>query len=82
MKLSDTFVKTRKGNGKVQKIADGDGLFLYITPDGKKSWRFAYRFMGRQKLLVIGAYPVIGLKEARDKRIEARRLLSENIDHL
>ena len=80
VKLTDTFVKTRQKNGKVQKHADGDGLFLYITPEGKKSWRLAYRFLGKQKLLVIGPYPGITLKEARDKRHEARRLLSENID--
>ena len=47
MKLADTFVKTRKGNGKVQKHTDGGGLFLYITPEGKKSWRLGYRFMGK-----------------------------------
>jgi len=67
MKLTDTFVKRRQGNGKVQKHSDGGGLFLYITPEGKKSWRLAYRFMGKQKLLVIGPYPEISLKDARDK---------------
>ena len=66
MKLTDTFVKRRQGNGKVQKHSDGGGLFLYITPEGKKSWRLAYRFLGKQKLLVIGPYPSISLKDARD----------------
>lgn len=80
MKLADTFVKTRKGNGKVQKHADGGGLFLYITPEGKKSWRLGYRFMGKQKLLVIGPYPSISLKEARERREEAKKLLVDNID--
>lgn len=80
MKLTDTFVKRRQSNGKVQKHSDGGGLFLYITPTGKKSWRMAYRFMGKQKLLVIGPYPEIGLKDARDRRTEAKRLLIDNID--
>ena len=80
MKLTDTFVKTRKANGTTQKHADGGGLFLYITPEGKKSWRLGYRFMGKQKLLVIGPYPSIGLKEARERREEAKKLLLENID--
>ena len=39
MKLTDTFVKRKQGNGKAQKHSDGGGLFLYITPEGKKSWR-------------------------------------------
>jgi integrase len=80
MKLTDIFVKRQQGNGKVQKHADGGGLFLYITPEGKKSWRMAYRFMGKQKLLVIGPYPAISLKEARDRREEAKKLLVDNID--
>ena len=80
MKLTDTFVKRKQGNGKVQKHSDGGGLFLYITPEGKKSWRLAYRFLGKQKLLVIGPYPSISLKDARGRRAEAKRLLVDNID--
>ena len=80
MKLTDTFVKRKQGNGKVQKHSDGGGLFLYITPTGKKSWRLAYRFMGKQKLLVIGPYPAISLKEARERREAAKKLLVDNID--
>ena len=75
MKLTDTFIRRENGNGKVQKHSDGGGLFLYVTPEGKKSWRMAYRFAGKQKLLVIGPYPSIGLKEARDRREEAKKLL-------
>ena len=80
MKLTDTFVKRKQGNDKVQKHSDGGGLFLYITPTGKKSWRLAYRFMGKQKLLVIGPYPAISLKEARERRDAAKKLLVDNID--
>jgi len=80
VKLTDTFVKRKQGNGKVQKHSDGGGLFLYITPEGKKLWRLAYRFLGKQKLLVIGPYPAISLKDARDRRTEAKRLLVDNID--
>ena len=80
MKLTDIFVKRKQGNGNVQKHSDGGGLFLYITPTGNKSWRLAYRFMGKQKLLTLGPYPEVGLKEARDKRTEAKKLLLNNID--
>ena len=80
MKLTDTFVKRKQGNGKVQKHSDGGGLFLYITPEGKKSWRLAYRYLGKQKLLVIGPYPAISLKEARERREAAKKLLLDNID--
>ena len=80
MKLTDVFIRRVNGNGKVQKHSDGGGLFLYVTPEGKKSWRMAYRFAGKQKLLVIGPYPAIGLKEARDRREEAKKLLVDHVD--
>ena len=80
MKLTDTFVKRRQGNGKAQKHADGGGLFLYVSPAGSKSWRMAYRFLGKHKLLVIGPYPAISLKEARERREAAKKLLVDNID--
>lgn len=80
MKLTDTFIRRVNGNGKVQKHSDGGGLFLYVTPTGKKSWRMAYRFAGKQKLLAIGPYPTVGLREARDKREEAKKQLLANID--
>ena len=80
MKLTDTFAKRKQGNGKIQKHSDGGGLFLYITPQGGKSWRMGYRFMGKQKLLVIGPYPAVSLKEARERREAAKKLLVDNID--
>lgn len=80
MKLTDTFIRRVNGNGKVQKHSDGGGLFLYVTRTGKKSWRMAYRFAGKQKLLSISPYPTVGLREARDKREEAKKQLLANID--
>ncbi len=80
MKLTDTFIRHVTANGKVQKHSDGGGLFLYVTPTGKKSWRLAYRFAGRQKLLSLGPYPSVSLREAREKREDAKKLLREHID--
>ncbi len=80
MKLTDTFIRHIAGTGKVQKHTDGGGLFLYITPEGKKYWRLAYRFGGKQKLLSIGPYPTVGLREAREKREDAKKLLLADID--
>ena len=80
VKLSDIRVKNIKGNGKIQKLSDGEGLFLYVTEEGNKFWRLAYRFGGKQKTLILGSYELVGLKEARDKRHEAKKLLLEGID--
>jgi hypothetical protein len=45
-------------------------------------WRFKYRFPsgGPEKLLALGAYPEVSLKEARDDRDEARSDLRKGID--
>lgn len=71
--------KPRPG-AKVTKLSDGGGLQLWITPTGSKLWRLAYRFGGKQKLVAIGAYPVISLKEARERRDEHRKVLERGRD--
>lgn len=80
MKLTDTRIRALKPNGLNQKISDGRGLFLLVTPTGSKLWRLAYRLHGLQKLLSLGRYPEISLAVARERREEARRLLQEGID--
>lgn len=57
-------------------MTDGGGLFLLVSPAGGKWWRYSYRFEGKQKQLSLGTYPDTGLKDARDKHIEARKLLA------
>jgi hypothetical protein len=76
MALTDMAIRTSKPGARLVKLSDGGGLQLWITPDGAKRWRLAYRFAGGQKTLAIGVYPATGLREARDAREEAKRLLA------
>jgi len=62
------------------KLADGGGLYLFVTSKGAKSWRCKYRFGGKEKLLTFGLYPEVSLAEARERRDEARRMLRLNRD--
>lgn len=80
MALTDTAIRNAKAADKPIKLFDGGGLFLHITPAGQRYWRLKYRFAGKEKLLAIGVYPEVGLKEARDRREEAKRLLGEGVD--
>ena len=80
MKLTDTHLRNLKPSDKVQKLTDGGGLYCHIAPSGGKLWRLAYRFNGKQKLLSLGAYPAVSLKDARQRREEARELLAKGID--
>ena len=76
MALTDTQIKKAKANDKLQKLSDGGGLQLHIAITGGKLWRLAYRFEGKQKTLSLGAYPAVGLADAREGRDKARKLLA------
>lgn len=78
--LSDIKIKNAKPSASNQKIFDGGGLFLLITPTGGKLWRLKYRFGGTEKILTLGTYPQTTLTEARQKRLDARSLLEKGID--
>ena len=80
MPLTDTAIKAFKPKAKQYKQADEKGLFLIVRPNGGKWWRLKYRFDGKEKLLALGTYPDVGLKDARLRRDEARELLAAGID--
>lgn len=80
MSLTDTAVRNAKPGAKPIKMFDERGLFLIVTPAGGKWWRLRYKFDGKEKLLSLGIYPDVGLKEARERREAARKLLADNID--
>lgn len=80
MALTDTAIRALKAPSKPTKVADEKGLFLLVTPSGGKWWRLKYRFGGKEKLLSLGTYPDVGLKDARARRDEARKLLADSID--
>ena len=78
MKLNNQTCKTAKPKDKTYKLFDGEGLFLQVQPNGSKLWRLKYRYLGKEKLLAIGAYPLISLAEARDAKNQAKKLLAQN----
>ncbi len=80
MRLTDTAIKNAKGREKPYKLFDGHGLFLPVNPNGRKGWRFKYRYNGKEKLLSLGPYPDVSLAKARDRRADARKLLVDGVD--
>ena len=76
MPLTDTHIRSLKPDVKPRKYFDGGGLFLFVPANGSKLWRMAYRFDGKSKLLSFGEYPTVSLKDARERREEAKRMLS------
>lgn len=80
MSLSDSRVRAAKPRAKNYKIYDSEGLFLLVTPAGGRLWRVKYRYDGKEKLLAVGAYPIVGLAAARQKRDAALRVLDAGKD--
>lgn len=80
MKLTDKSCKAAKPKEKPYKLADGGGLYLFVQPDGARYWRLKYYFLGKEKLLALGVYPIVTLAEARVKRDQAKKLLANSQD--
>lgn len=80
MALTDLKVRTAKPAEKQQKLYDGGGLLLLITPAGGKRWIFKYRIDGKEKSLALGTYPDVSLAEARGRRDSAREKLAAGLD--
>ena len=80
MPLTDPAIRNAKPRERPYKLGDAGGLFLLVTPAGAKWWRLKYRFGGKAKLLSLGVYPEVGLKQARAKRDEDRKRLAAGID--
>jgi hypothetical protein len=80
MALTDTACKQAKPTGKTFRLFDGGGLYLEVSPSGGRWWRLKYRFDHKEKRLSLGTYPDIGLKDARNRRDDARKLLASGAD--
>jgi integrase len=77
MKLTDAKLRTLKEPGK---HFDGGGLYLDVTKAGGTYWRLKYRYGGKEKLLALGVYAAVGLREARSKATEAKKQLRAGHD--
>jgi integrase len=78
--LTGLSIKQAKPKDKQYKLTDGEGMYLRVYPNGSKYWQLQFRFEGRQKILSFGVWPDISLKEARDKRFEAKKKIKEGIN--
>ena len=80
MGLTAVAIKAAKGRAKQYKMAESDGLYLLVKPNGGRFWRMNYRFRGFYKTLAFGSWPEIALIDARARRDEARREIARGID--
>ncbi|GHV51282.1 integrase [Deltaproteobacteria bacterium] len=80
--LTENAVAKAKPKEKLYRLSDNlnNGLSLEVSPEGGKRWRFRYRFKGAAKMISLGTYPLVSLKEARDRAAEAKIEVSGGVD--
>ena len=79
-KLTENSIRKAQILEKQYKIYDGEGMFLLIHPNGSKYWRMKYTFDGKSKLASFGVWPGVSLKEARERRHEAKQKIKMGIN--
>lgn len=77
--LTDTAIRSLKTREKPYKVTDRDGMYVLVSVKGSISFRLDYRLHGRRETIVLGKYGPDGLSlaRAREKCIDARRLVAE-----
>src|SRR5208337_442482 len=80
MQLSDKALRALKPKDKPYKASDGQGLYILVTAQGSRLWRFDYRYQGRRLTLSLGKFPDVGLADARQRLAEARQVLAQGRD--
>lgn len=80
--LTPSAVANAKSKPKPYKLTDGRGMYLLVKPDGARWWRFDYRrpHSGKRNTLSLGVFPDVSLRQARDRREDARKLVADGID--
>lgn len=80
MALTDIAIRNAKPRERAFKLADGQGLYLLVTPSGGRLWKMKYRVDGVERKLSFGKYPEMTLAEARKARDAARVMVSAGAD--
>ena len=78
--LTELSIKQAKPKEKQYKLTDGEGMYLRVYPNGSKYWQLQYWFDEKQKILSLGVWPDVSLKEAREERFEAKKKIKVGID--
>jgi len=78
--FTNQYIKALRPKDGRYAVQEPGGLGLRITPNDSKTFYFRYRFLGRQRRMTLGVFPDVSLKEAREKRDDARKLLNRRTD--
>jgi integrase len=82
MKLTDSKIKSLKPKLERYEVWEdnGKGFGVRVSPAGRKSWIYFYRFEGANRRMTLGVYPKISLAKAHSKHADAREILEKGND--
>lgn len=72
--LTDAQARQARAKDKDYKLSDSGGLYLFVSKTGHKTWRLKYRYLGKEKRLMIGKYPDVRLSDARSPGLSRETL--------
>lgn len=83
--LNHAAVERMKPAAKVYRRPDGRGLWIEVRPTGAKLWRYRYEVAQPdgsrvERMATLGAFPAVGLAEARELRAAAREAVRAGRD--
>ncbi len=79
-KLAAVTVRQSKPKAKPYKLSDSGGMYSLVNLNGSRYWRWKYRYMGKEKVLALGVHPNVSMTDARDKVLDAKKMLDQGID--
>ncbi len=82
MRLTDRTIGSLKPKAERREVwEDGrTGLGIRISPSGRKSFIYMYRFAGKARRMTLGVYPTMGLADANVAHAEAKKMRAEGVD--
>ena len=78
--LTKQQIEALKPKERLYKTSDGDMLYIFTSPTGRKSWKVLYTFEGKKGTLTLGEYPIISIKDARLKRDTIKAQLANGVN--
>jgi integrase len=78
--LTPVAINNARRKDKPFKLTDGGGLYVAVSPTGKKTWRYQYALDGKRPEVTIGGYPELSVAEARERHAEYRAMVEKGID--
>ncbi|MFO1260453.1 MAG: tyrosine-type recombinase/integrase [Sphingomonadaceae bacterium] len=80
MAVTDAQIRAFRPTDTPYKKGVGGGLYIEVFPNGSKLWRWKFRVAGKEKRLALGAYPTVGLADARKRRDAEKKKLEFGSD--